>query len=121
MKIKTVTYQKTFPLAQFVNEKISAEVELQDGDSPEEALANAKSLVEKFHKDTNPQLYSNLQQTNGVSKENVPVIAVKKEDTPEEKQWRARMAAVTKPEELFKWKTKCPKHIYEARLEELTN
>lgn len=124
MKVTTVSYQRTYPLAQFSNEKIEVVVEVQDGDDVQEALARAKATADKFHKDSNPQLYAPKgidltfppEKTNRVE----PPMETLKEDTPEEKKWKARMGAITKVDELVKWINKCPKPIYMARLEELS-
>lgn len=58
MKVDRISYQKTFPLAPYVNEKIGVEIQL-DGDSPEQALYNAKKIVEEWHKQSNPHLVYN--------------------------------------------------------------
>jgi hypothetical protein len=57
MKPTIVSYQKTFPLAAYSNEKIGVEISIDDTDNPEIALAEAKRIVEKFHKDNNLGLY----------------------------------------------------------------
>ena len=56
MKVKTISYAKVFPLAAYVNEKIGVEIELDDNDNYDKTFLTAKNLVEKFHKDNNPQL-----------------------------------------------------------------
>jgi N-acetylmuramoyl-L-alanine amidase CwlA len=56
MKVKTISYAKVFPLAAYVNEKIGVEIELDETDDWEETFSLAKRMVEKFHKDNNPQL-----------------------------------------------------------------
>lgn len=60
MRFKTVSYLQTFPLGQFANEKISVEIELNEGDDAREAGLIAKNFVIEFHKTTNPQIYNNL-------------------------------------------------------------
>lgn len=56
MKPTMISYQKLFPLGVYINEGIGIEMQLDDGDSPEVALAKAKEIVHKFHKDSNPEL-----------------------------------------------------------------
>ena len=56
MKPTMISYQKLFPLGIYINERIGIEMQLDDGDSPEVALAKAKEIVHKFHKDSNPEL-----------------------------------------------------------------
>jgi hypothetical protein len=120
MKVKTVSYQKTFPLAQYVNEKIEIVVELQEGDDVQEALGKAKATAEKFHRDSNPQLYgTDIRKDSPAPKEEVPNLVTKPE-TLEEVKWRTRMEAITNVDELVKWVNKCPKHIYLSRMEELS-
>lgn len=58
MKITTVNYQKVFPLGQYINERIGVEIQVDPDESEIEALREAKRIVEQFHKDNNPQLYS---------------------------------------------------------------
>lgn len=57
MKIEKISYQKLFPLGAFINEKIGVEMQLDEGDNPLQVLNEAKKLVEKYHIDTNPQMY----------------------------------------------------------------
>ena len=58
MKVKTISYQKVFPLGQYINERIGVEIDCNlETESPFELLKEAKEFVEKFHKDSNPQLY----------------------------------------------------------------
>lgn len=58
MKITTVNYQKVFPLGQYINERIGVEIQVDPDESEVEALRQAKRIVEQFHKDNNPQLYT---------------------------------------------------------------
>ena len=57
MKTTKVTYLKTFPLGQFINEKIGIEIELNEGDDIQSALAFARSECELNHKTNNAHLY----------------------------------------------------------------
>jgi hypothetical protein len=72
--IKTVSYQKLFPLGMYCNERIGVEVELGDNQDPMKALEEAKRLTEEFHKQSNPEIYNNVD-------EETPVLAmIKKEE-----------------------------------------
>ena len=42
----------------YINESIGVEVQLDEGDDPATCLSKAKELVEKYHRDSNPQLYN---------------------------------------------------------------
>lgn len=57
MKIKTINYQKLFPLGAFMNERIGVEVQLDEGEDPTQVLISAKKMVEMWHKATNPGVY----------------------------------------------------------------
>lgn len=46
MKVTKVTYSKVFPLGQYSNEKLSVEIDLEEGDEPTEAFNDAKAYVE---------------------------------------------------------------------------
>jgi hypothetical protein len=48
MKIDKIFYQRIFPLAPYVNERVGVEVQIEEGDDPEAVLAEAKSFVLKF-------------------------------------------------------------------------
>ena len=57
MKITKVSYNKIFPTASYMNERIGVEIDLIDGDDAKVALNTAKLLAEEFHKESNPDLY----------------------------------------------------------------
>jgi len=61
MIVDKISYQKVFPIAPYINEKIGVEIQLDEHDIPGEALTHAKELVEQWHKEANPGLY--LYQT----------------------------------------------------------
>lgn len=52
MKFLKVGYSRTFPLEQFGNEKPFVEIEIGEGESPMDALNEAKKLVHEFHQQT---------------------------------------------------------------------
>lgn len=81
MKVVKVLYQKVFPLAQYVNEKIGIEIELDTskGDDPDHAFDNAKSFVEKWHKLGNPSLHFSVAAPASIE---LPII---QNDTEERK------------------------------------
>jgi hypothetical protein len=57
MKFKVISYSKTFPIAQYINEKIGVEIELDDTDNPEEVFKRAKQTVEIFYRQSNPESF----------------------------------------------------------------
>lgn len=75
MKVVKVIYQKVFPLAQYVNEKIGIEIELDGMDDEGKAFKIAKDTVEKWHKEGNPQM-----QEAPAGEAPIPVIQVDKEE-----------------------------------------
>lgn len=48
MRLKTISYQKVFPIAAYVNEKIGVEIEINDGDDEQKAFQLAKDTVNKW-------------------------------------------------------------------------
>jgi hypothetical protein len=75
MKIQSIHYQKIFPLAPYVNETIGVDIAIDAGDSLDNAIQIAKSTVERWHKELNPQLFNGSQpQANG----EIPVTQVEK-------------------------------------------
>jgi hypothetical protein len=76
MKVVKVIYQKVFPLAQYVNEKIGIEIELDGMDDENKAFKIAKDTIEKWHKEGNPQ----LQEVAQPGEAPIPVIHVEKEE-----------------------------------------
>jgi Na+-transporting NADH:ubiquinone oxidoreductase subunit NqrF len=57
MRADRISYQKLFPLGMYINEKIGVECIVNEGENPATILQEAKLMVEKFHKDSNPGLY----------------------------------------------------------------
>lgn len=72
MKITTVNYQKVFPLGQYINERIGVEIQVDPDESEVDALREAKRIVEQFHKDNNPQLYTETTVHNNSQFEDSP-------------------------------------------------
>lgn len=70
MKIEKVFYSKKFPYAPFLNEDIGFEISLSEGENPIEALNTLKKMAEKYHRDTNPQLFINEVPDKPVIAEN---------------------------------------------------
>lgn len=58
MKTDKVTYQTTFPVAPFLNDKIGFEITLEEGDTEEDALTYAKKKAEDWHRKANPHIYA---------------------------------------------------------------
>lgn len=131
MKITTVNYQKVFPLGQYINERIGVEIQVDPDESEVEALREAKRIVEQFHKDNNPQLYTEtpIVDYNNFSATNVHSAPDKEEEiqvpeSPEEGARKLIESSVTlKGLSFFKpLTTKYPnlKEIYDNKLKELT-
>lgn len=61
MKVKTITYSQSKESANSIGlkswVKIGVEVDIEEGDSPDDALKAAKEQVEKWHKESNPTQY----------------------------------------------------------------
>jgi len=57
MKITTVSYQKTFIIGPYQNEKIGFEAEIdQRVEHPDQVLTSLKDMAENWHKISNPHL-----------------------------------------------------------------
>jgi hypothetical protein len=78
MKVRTVSYQKVFPIAQFVNQKIGVEIEIDERDyevgkdPEEEAIRLAKEMVNRWGTE------QSLLQVD--RNEPVPVVHIPKEE-----------------------------------------
>lgn len=75
MKVDKVTYQKVFPLSPYVNEKIGIEIQVDEGETPEDCLLFAKDTVENWHKKHNPELQLTL------SDDQIAEIKVERDNT----------------------------------------
>lgn len=56
--IEKVTYEKVFPLAPYVNEKIGVSYLLNATDDPKQVLQSAKDLCEEFHRESKTESLS---------------------------------------------------------------
>jgi hypothetical protein len=76
MKVTKVTYQKIFPIGMYLNEKIGVEIDIDDTESPHQALSKAKEIVEQFHKDSNPTVINEVGEQ--------PLLIIEKEKLSQE-------------------------------------
>lgn len=63
MKITTVTYQKSYVIGPFLQEKIGFEAEINEfdhGKDTGEILDHLRTLADDWHKKTNPHLYHSI-------------------------------------------------------------
>lgn len=58
MKVEKIFYQKLFPTGPYSNEKIGVEVIVEPGETAEDCLTAAKNTVSEWHKQHNPDLYT---------------------------------------------------------------
>jgi len=72
MSYYKVVYDKLFPYAPYLNERIGIEILVEVGQSPTEALQEAKRIVEDFYHASNPQPISGVS----IVADNVPVPEV---------------------------------------------
>jgi len=54
MQIERISYQKTFNLGSYQSQRIGVDIILNPEDSADEAFAQARELVEKYHSETAP-------------------------------------------------------------------
>lgn len=58
MKVKTISYQKTFNLGNYCSERIGLDLELEEGKTIEQTLDEAKKTATDWHIANNPQMYA---------------------------------------------------------------
>lgn len=75
MSYYKVVYDKLFPYAPYLNERIGIEMLVEAGQSPAEALQEAKKIVEDFYHASNPHPVSAVS----IVADNVPVPEVQLE------------------------------------------
>ena len=63
MKVKIVSYCKTFNIGSYQSEKIGVEIDVEENETPEQCLSAAKSMVATFFTQSNPQLNYQEQET----------------------------------------------------------
>ena len=71
MHIQTVSYTKTFNLGNYSSEKIGVEFSLNQGESANEALDHARTLVEEYHSKNVARL-KELSEFLGIDPDNYP-------------------------------------------------
>jgi len=52
MIVDRISYKKIFPLGSYTTEHIGLEASLDEGENPETALSNLKTMVEELHQET---------------------------------------------------------------------
>lgn len=77
MKITKVSYQKAFWIGSYLQDKAGVEIELEEGETPEQALTEAKGRLEQWHKEVNPLLYLDLGMPAQREPEQLPIIQEK--------------------------------------------
>lgn len=81
MKITNVKYGRTYSLGSFQSERIDFEAELDDNETPEQALLLLKERCNNFHKETNKGLYEDIVHVSSQWEEPPPI----QNKTPEER------------------------------------
>jgi hypothetical protein len=71
MKITDITYHRTFNLGNFNSERIGVKVDINEGESANEALELAKQLVEETHKSNYPNLVVETPIEQTLTKEEI--------------------------------------------------
>ena len=131
MSYHKVIYEKLFPYAPYLNERIGIEILVETGQSPDECLKEAKEIVDKFYASNLPQ--SPFPETHSVVADNVivPIVDIKADEPPptkltKEEQQKKYLTDCTTIEELntFKLLVKNNPHLqdtFEEHLKFLTN
>lgn len=81
MKNTRVSYQKTFPLESFSNERIGLEFDIDDNESIEEAFDIAKQMVNQEHQKNNAIRQAQKEQatTTQIGKNETPLESFKRQ------------------------------------------
>ena len=66
MKPTKISYGRTIPLGSFNSERLEVEVEIEKDETPEQAFAYAKQIIEKTHRENNPHLYRQIHQVSSI-------------------------------------------------------
>jgi hypothetical protein len=109
MKVKSLTYYRVFPIAQYINERIGIEVELSETDNPDDVFdfikewthskATEKSMLPLEHIDRNQSL---------------PIVQVEKIEASlnkEDARWLTLMDDCKDEVELGVYKDQIPTHL----------
>ena len=119
MSYHKVIYEKLFPYAPYLNERIGIEILVETGQSPEDCLKEAKDIVDKFYSSNTPQLI----ETHSIVADNavVPIVDIKADEPPptkltKEEQQKKYLTDCTTIEELntFKLLVKNNQHLQET-------
>lgn len=75
MNIIKVSYEKLFPTAPYLNEKIGFEAEInEEKETPEQVLSQLSEIAEEWHKANNPHLYQEIKPaTSGYASAALPI------------------------------------------------
>jgi hypothetical protein len=57
MRFERITIQNLLPTASYLNIRVGADLILDEGDDPKEAMKAALELTQEFHKEQYPNLY----------------------------------------------------------------
>lgn len=57
MKFSKVSYEKVYPIAPFINERLGIEIQLEENEGVNEALDTAKEILDLWHMKKHPDLY----------------------------------------------------------------
>lgn len=81
MKNTRISYQKTFPLESFSNERIGIEFDVDDNASIEEAFDIAKQMVNQEHQKNNEERQKQKEQssTTQIGKNETPIESFKRQ------------------------------------------
>lgn len=95
MKIERITYQRTYSLGSFINERVGCEIQLEEGDDVQETINQARAIADKNHTDNNPQLYGQTPNFNNINtvqsniQEAIPALQINEPAILEDKEWNA--------------------------------
>lgn len=122
MKIKTLFYQKTFPLQAYANEKIGIEVELDETDDLDTVFQELKTKVERLHIENMPVLVASnpiIEQVQQIKEPPKPKLSP--EETMINEINTCKELKVLESYRLIVKKNPKYQEIYDRKLKELTD
>lgn len=84
--VKSVTYQKAYVIGPYLQERIGIEIELDENQSPEDALDEAKKVSDEWHLKNNPHVGEPVTYAQPDLQENEIKPKFQPKQSPKEKQ-----------------------------------
>ena len=106
MRFERITVQNLLPTASYLNIRLGADLILDEGDDPKEAMKAALELTQEFHKEQYPNLYKDGRPIFQAYTGEEEVIQEKKPVPPGMQFILDKINKCTTPEQLEKERTR---------------